>query len=249
LLSGTSASPFVQSDGDISSFITFGILPDLEFEHDASDSGSITNVSGNASAFADQTANNVDLTAAASPPLIGSINGNAGLFYDGAADRMIASGLSLPITEGTIILVVTPTLITGTGADLIRFRLSSAVNEMSIRRNTDDLNVFRLAATGSSLNLGLANCLELNETTFIIARVRPSTSGNCTVEAGNGTSNTGTGPTTVTATAENISLGANSNGTNAFAGWIHHDAYISRFVTDTEVDAIADYIRDKWNIT
>lgn len=247
------AAPFGEVEAEAFAAIAMDEIPNEVFFWDASDASSITEDGvPSVTAWNDQLAGNIDLSSG-SGPIKSTINGNASILCDGVNDRLTENPLAVPmtITEFTLLVITTPTTVTGTGADLFKMRLGFN-DELTLRRNNAGVNGFRNALTGTDMNLSAPASpavFTVGSTTYLLYRVRASSAGLSTIRHLLGEFS-GSGPAEVTTTIDNISVGANANGSNAYGGHFHEIRGWSRFLTDDEARSVALYAESsgKWTM-
>lgn len=227
-------------------------LPDiagLQLMLDAQDSGTITESSGDASAWGDRSAQNNDVTqgTAIRQPNTSTINGNASIFFDGDAtdanaDLFRDSSATITSPPATIALVFTPTSVAAGTGEI--FKLRDGFNRVfSIQRVGSNLEAVEGNA-GLSNSRTVAGVLAANETRWVIARYRNSGDGTSDMLTDEGNTNAASASAAINASIDDINVGA-----NAFAGHIHQVLYWNRFLTDTERGDVDAYLDAKWTLS
>ena len=97
--------------------------------------------------------------------------------------------------------------------------------------------------------MGVASLLAVNETRWVIARFRNSGDGDSDMLTDEGNTDTVTAAASINSSIDNINVGANADGTVAFAGHVHEVIYYNRFLSDAERDQLDAYLDAKWTLS
>ena len=228
-------------------------ISDLELWLDADDSSTITESSGDVSQWDDKSTagNDVAQGTTIQQPNTSTINGNASILFDGDAtdanaDVLRDSTASITSPPATIAIVFTPTSVSAGTFDIFKFR--DVFDQIfRIRRDGSALEV---TEGGGPVNeMRFASLLAVNETRWVIARWRNSGGGDSDSLTDEGNTDTVTASASINASIDDINVGANANGANAYAGHIHEVIYYNRFITDGERTDLDAYLDAKWTLS
>lgn len=232
-------------------------LPDiagLQLALDAQDSGTITESSGDVSAWGDSSPSNNDVTqgTAIRQANTSTANGNPSILFDGDAtdanaDLLRDSSATITSPPGTIAVVFTPTSVAAGTAEIFKLR-DGFTRVFSIQRVGANLEAVEGNA-GASNSRTVAGVLAVNETRWVIARFRNSGDGDSDMLTDEGNSNAAAASAAINSSIDDINIGANANGANAFTGHIHEVLYWNRFITDTERSAVDAYLDARWTLS
>ena len=100
-----------------------------------------------------------------------------------------------------------------------------------------------------SNELRVASLLAVDETRWVIVRFRNSGAGDSDLLTDEGNTDTVTASASINSSIDDINIGANANGANAFAGHIHEILYYNRFITNDERTALDAYLDSKWTLS
>ena len=229
-------------------------IANLEFWLDAKVTGSITESSGEVSAWADLSSagNDVVQADADRQPNVSSVNGNASILFDGdsvAADADLLRDNTAAITSppSTIAVVFTPTTTAAGEADIVKWR--DGFNTVyQIRRIDSDIEAVEGQGGGTNA-MTVAGVLAAGETRWVIARFRNSGDGDSDMLTDEGGSDTVTAAAAINNSLDDINIGCNADGNDPYAGHVHEVLYFNRFITDGERDLLADYLNGRWTLS
>ena len=241
----------------LAGFMAGGFSPlqiaDLELWLDAKDSDTITESSGDVSQWDDKSSvgNNVAQGTTNNQPDTSTINGNASILFDGAAvdadaDLLRDSTASITSPPMTLAIVFTPTSVGAGTFDIFKFR-DVFDNIIRVQRDGSALEVKE--GTGAGNELRVASLLAADETRWFIARFRNSGDGDSDLLTDEGNTDTVTAAASINSSIDDINIGANANGANAYAGHIHEILYWNRFITNDERTALDAYLDSKWTLS
>lgn len=185
---------------------------------------------------------------AAERPHESSVNSNASLLFDGVDDvlRDNSAGdiVSPPMTIG---IVVTPTSIASGTGDVLRLRFGSTSVFRFRKRNTTDMSLSE-GSGGATTDITISAVLAVSETRWFIGRARNSGDGLSDILDDQDNSSTASLAAAIS-DVDDLLIGANADGSNAFTGHIHEIVIYNRFITDTERTSLGNYFNGKWTIS
>ncbi len=207
----------------------------------------------NTTTWVDQSSagNSVTQATSARRPTVSTVNGNASLLFDGdvqaTSDLMRDSSASITSPPGTIALAFTPTSVAAGLADIVKFR--EGFNEIFvIQRNGTGIEIVEGQGGGATV-IAIPGVLAVGETRWIIARLRNSGAGVSDLLTDEGGAANASVSAAISTAIDDINIGANANGADAYAGHIHEILYWNAFVSDSERSDIGDYLNSEWTVS
>ena len=230
------------------------IATGLELWLDANDSGTITTTGSDVDQWDDKSAvgNDVVQSTTAKKPDVSTVNGNSSILFDGSstasqADLLRDSTASITSPPATIAVVFTPTSVSAGTFAFVRWR-DVFDNVFQMRRNGANLECAEGQAAQTKI-MSVPSVLAVNETRWVIARFRNAGDGDHDMLTDEGNTDTVTGNASVNSSVDDINIGANANGANAYAGHVHEIIYYNKFLTDAERTNLDNYLDSKWTLS